>query len=112
LQVAKDVSNVAQPQAGAVATDPAQPTSPQTSHLYHPPLTTNGNRLFACEELDQDGCGNGDYNTIALAFCQKEGFTQADHLDVDSHKVKAETLDGHFCSKNKCKVFDTINCHM
>jgi outer membrane protein assembly factor BamB len=112
IKVPVDVATVAQPQQGMVATDPAQPTSQQTSHLFHPPLTTSGNRLFACEELDQDSCGNGDYNTVALAFCQKEGFTQADHLDVDARKVKAETLDGHFCSKNKCKVFDTINCHM
>jgi hypothetical protein len=112
IQVPKDVSSTAQPQGGVVAIDPAQQPPQQASHLYHPPLTANGNRLFACEELDQDGCGPGDYQTISRAFCQKEGFAQADHLDVDSRKVKAETLDGHFCSRSKCKVFDTINCHM
>jgi len=99
-----------QPQGQLIETDPGQQTTQPSSHLYTPPLTTNGNRLFACEELDQDNCGQGDYHTISLAFCQKQGFTQVNGIDVDSRKVKAETLDGHFCKKKKCKVFDTINC--
>jgi hypothetical protein len=82
----------------------------EASQEYPQPLTTNGNRLFACEKLDGDDCGKGDYNTIALAFCQKMGFAEVSHLKVDSKKVKAETLDGRFCSKNKCKVFDEIDC--
>jgi hypothetical protein len=77
---------------------------------YKPPLTMNGNRLFACEELDGDNCGKGDYQTIADAFCKKEGFFGSGHIKVDSKKVKAETLDGRFCSKNKCKVFEQIIC--
>lgn len=109
IQVPIDVGAATQPQRQIVET---QPTSQPSSHLYHPPMTANGNRLFACEELDQDDCGQGDYKAISLAFCQKEGFTQADSIDVDSHKVKAETLDGRFCKKNKCKVFDTIDCKM
>jgi len=75
-----------------------------------PPMTANGNRLFACEELDQDDCGKGDYQSIATAFCVKQGFVGAGKIDVDSKKVKAETLDGGFCSKSKCKVFDQIVC--
>jgi hypothetical protein len=82
----------------------------EASQDYPQPLTTNGNRLFACEKLDGDDCGKGDYNTIALAFCQKQGFAEVSHLEVDSKKVKAETLDGRYCSKKKCKVFDQIIC--
>jgi hypothetical protein len=89
---------------------PNSPTS--QTQAYKPPLTANGNRLFACEKLDGDDCGKGDYRSIAKAFCAKNGFTNADDLDVDSKKVKAETLDGQFCSKNKCKVFDQIVCRM
>ena len=58
-------------------------------------MTMNGNRLFACEHLDGGDCGKGDYKSIAKAFCgENEGFAEADNIDVDSKKVKAETLDG------------------
>ena len=103
---------IQQPQSGlTVATNPDAGTMPQEK-TYDPPLTTNGNRLFACEELDQDDCGKGDYKDISLAWCQKQGYPQVKDYDVDSEKVKAETLDGRFCSKNKCKVFDMIACEM
>ncbi len=93
------------------ANNPATQTPQGTqSQQYKPPMTANGNRLFACEELDGDDCGKGDHRAISLAFCQKQGFAKADDFDVDSRKVKAETLDGRFCSKNKCKVFDEIVC--
>jgi hypothetical protein len=82
------------------------------SQSYKPPMTANNNRLFACEELDGDDCGKGDHRAISLAFCQKQGFAKADDFDVDSRKVKAETLDGRLCSKNKCKVFEEIVCKM
>jgi hypothetical protein len=85
-------------------------TSGADTKPYVPPLTMSGNRLFACEELDGDNCGKGDYQTIANAFCKKEGFIGSGHIEVKSRKVKAETLDGRFCSKNKCKVFDQIIC--
>ena len=99
------------PPMGQPATDPApQPTS--QAQAYSPPLTASGNRLFACEELDGDDCGKGDYRSIAKAFCAKNGFAEADDVDVDNKKVKAETLDGQFCSKKKCKVFDKIVCKM
>jgi hypothetical protein len=94
-----------------IATDPGSNTQP-AAQTYKPPLTANGNRLFACEELDQDDCGKGDYTDISLAWCQKQGYVKAKGYDVDSRKVKAETLSGQFCSKNKCKVFDTIACEM
>jgi hypothetical protein len=85
-------------------------TSGADTKPYKPPLTMNGNRLFACEELDGDDCGKGDYQTIADAFCKKEGFIGSGQIKVDSKKVKAETLDGRYCSKNKCKVFEQIVC--
>lgn len=101
--------NRVQPVTGTtvVSTDPG---ATQDSKPYKPPLLPSGNRLFACEELDGDDCGKGDYNTIATAFCKKEGFIGAGQIKVDSKKVKAETLDGRYCSKKKCKVFEQIVC--
>ncbi len=105
--------NAAQP-GMPVATDPGQPVvTPQPrEQTYKPPMTMNGNRLFACEKLDGDDCGKGDHRSIAKAFCEKNGFANADDIDVDSKKVKAETLDGQYCTKKKCKVFDQIVCTM
>jgi outer membrane protein assembly factor BamB len=98
---------------GGIFQDGGTPT-PQTaqSQTYKPPLTANNNRLFACEKLDGDDCGKGDYRSIAKAFCSKQGFAEAADIKVDSEKVKAETLDGQFCSKKKCKVFEQIVCKM
>jgi hypothetical protein len=102
-------STIRQPQSGlTVATNP-QTATPQEKE-YDPPMTAGGNRLFACEELDQDDCGKGDYTNISLAWCQEQGYPQVKDYDVDSRKVRAETLDGRLCSKNKCKVFDEIVC--
>jgi hypothetical protein len=99
-----------QPPAPIAPMQPVQPTSQAQAQRFQPPMTTNGNRLFACEELDQDDCGKGDHKDISLAFCQAQGFTRAEDYDVDSRKLSAETLDGRFCTKNKCKVFDRIDC--
>jgi hypothetical protein len=107
-----DTGTIAQPPQDVITVDPGQPTTQPSSQLYHPPLTANGNRLFACEELDQDDCGKGDHKDISLAWCQKQGYSKVKGYDVDSRNVKAETLDGKFCSKNKCKVFDSIRCEM
>jgi hypothetical protein len=93
------------------STDTPNTPAAQTQ-AYNPPLTANGNRLFACEKLDGDDCGKGDHRFIAKAFCAKNGFANADDIDVDSKKVKAETLDGQYCTKKKCKVFDQIVCKM
>jgi hypothetical protein len=103
-------ATIRQPQGGVIATNP-QPAMPQEK-VYKPPMTAGGNRLFACEELDQDDCGKGDYKNVSLGWCQKEGYPQIKRYDVDSRKVTAETLDGRFCSKSKCKVFDEIVCAM
>ena len=89
----------------------APPSAPK-SQTYTPPTTVNGNRLFACLELDGDDCGQGDHGAIAKAFCAMQGYSQASDIGVDSKKVKAETLDGQYCSKKKCKVFDKIVCEM
>jgi hypothetical protein len=102
------------PPLAAVSPPAPQSTEPpqSQSETYKPPLTASNNRLFACEKLDGDDCGKGDYRSIARAFCTKRGFAEADDIKVDSKKVKAETLDGQFCSKNKCKVFERITCRM
>jgi hypothetical protein len=99
-----------QPAVPMAPMQPAQPTAQAQAQRFAPPLTTGGNRLFACEELDQDDCGKGDHKDISLAFCQAQGFARVDDYDVDSRKLRAETLDGRFCAKNKCKVFDRIDC--
>lgn len=95
--------NVATTDTGPSATRPS-------SQTYDPPLTTNGNRLFACRELDGDDCDKGDYKKISLAWCRKQGYPTVNDYDVDRERAKAETLDGRFCSKKKCKVFDWIDC--
>ncbi len=104
------VATVGQPAGENIATNPEPMTTQPQERTYEPPLTVNGNRLFACEELDGDGCGKGDHRAISLAFCRKQGFAAAAEYDVDSRKDKAETLDGRFCAKNKCKVFEEIVC--
>ena len=80
------------------------------SKSYDPPMTAGGNRLFACLNLDGDDCGNSHHREVAEAFCRKQGFERAEDIDVDSRRGNAETLEGHFCSKKKCKVFDRIVC--
>jgi hypothetical protein len=98
-----------QPQSGlTIAPNPQAAAAAEKE--YKPPLTAGGNRLFACEELDQDDCGKGDHKDISLAWCQKQGYAQVKQYDVDSKKATAETLDGRFCSKSKCKVFEQIVC--
>ena len=102
-------STIQQPQSGLTIAPNPQPAAAQEKE-YKPPMTTGGNRLFACEELDQDDCGKGDHTDISLAWCQKQGYPKVKDYDVDSEKVKAETLDGRFCSRSKCKVFEQIVC--
>jgi hypothetical protein len=103
-----------EPGAPALSPKPASPEAPASpkalAQKFDPPLTVGGNRLFACEKLDGDDCGKSDARNIAKAFCQAQGFAQAGNYAVEQRKGKAETLDGQFCSKNKCKVFDRIAC--
>jgi hypothetical protein len=47
---------------------------------------------------------------VALTFCQQQGYTRADRVKTETKKVKAARLDGQFCAKSKCKVFDEIVC--
>ncbi|HET6621857.1 MAG TPA: hypothetical protein VFG64_18110 [Dongiaceae bacterium] len=96
------------PQA-VVATDPPPSTQPASQH-FSGPLTPGGYRLFACLELDGDDCGKSTNKQVALAFCQSKGFAQVDKVDTETKKVKAARLDGQFCTKNKCEVFDEIVC--
>ena len=90
--------------------DPAPPAAAPASKHYSGPTTNAGHRLFACEELDGDDCGKSTNNAVALAFCQQQGFTQAAKVDTETKRVKAARLDGQFCTKDKCKVFDEILC--
>lgn len=104
---------------GAILQSDIQPTTPlapaeipetASKQTYKPPVLASGNRLFACLELDGDECGNAQMRDVAENFCRTQGFDRAEDLDVDSRKVVAETLDGRFCSKKKCRVFDQIVC--
>jgi len=89
----------------------AQPDT-QAAQTFKPPLTAAGNRLFACLDLDGDDCGKNDARQIAQEFCTKQGFSAAGDIKTDKKKVTAETLDGQYCSKKKCKVFEKIVCEM
>lgn len=89
---------------------PAEIPVTLSRQTYKPPVLASGNRLFACLELDGDDCGNSQMRDVAETFCRAQGFDRAEDLDVDSRKIVAETLDGRFCSKKKCRVFDQIVC--
>jgi hypothetical protein len=105
-------SIILEPQTNVtISTKPDLGLATAQEKTYAPPLTTSGNRLFACDELDQDDCGKGDHKGISLAWCQKQGYTKVMDYAVDGRKVKAESLDGRFCAKTKCKVFDKIICN-
>jgi hypothetical protein len=100
---------VASPDEPLVA-DPTPPAATTASKHYSGPLTGAGHRLFACQELDGDDCGGATSRAVALAFCQQQGFAQAVKVDTEMKKVKAARLDGQFCTKSRCKVFDEILC--
>ena len=108
----QSITTLTQPVDQQITVNPEPASTMPSSQTYKPPLTTNGNRLFACEELDEDDCGKGDHKKISLAWCEKQGYPKVKGYDVDKRKVKAETLDGRFCSKKTCRVFDSIGCEM
>jgi hypothetical protein len=96
---------------GPLVADPSPPAAatPASKH-YSGPTTNAGHRLFACQELDGDDCGKSTSKAVALAFCQQLGFTDVTKVDTETRKGKAARLDGQFCTKSKCKVFDEIVC--
>jgi len=99
---------------GPLVADPgpatAAPANAPASQRFGAPVTDAGHRLFACQELDGDDCGKSTNKTVALAFCQQKGFTAVDKVDTETRRVQAARMDGQFCRKNKCKVFDEIVC--
>lgn len=108
------VAATAAPLGGATdqppVADPSPPAATPASKHYSGPTTNAGHRLFACAELDGDDCGKSTNKAIALAFCQSQGFTDVTKVDTETRKGKAARLDGQFCAKEKCKVFDEIVC--
>ncbi len=46
-------------------TEDTSTSQSKQSNGYKPPLSKNGNRLFACLELDGDDCGKKDHREIA-----------------------------------------------
>jgi hypothetical protein len=84
---------------------PGGTTTPMQSR-YENPQGPTGKRLYACTEIGGDSCGK----KVANSFCQARGWAKADRFDTDSKKVQAETLAGETCTKNKCKIFDFIDC--
>jgi hypothetical protein len=101
---------VGEPGGTKANTDPGQPPATVASQRFNGPVTSAGDRLFACQELDGDDCGKSASKAVALAFCQQKGFAMLDKFDTETRKGKAARLDGQLCSKNKCKVFDEIVC--
>ncbi len=84
---------------------PTPPAATGQSHFENP-QGPHGLRLYACLTVGGDDCGK----PVAKAFCQAQGWAKADKYDTKSKKVQAETLTGEACDKNKCKVFDFIDC--
>lgn len=84
---------------------PTTPAATGQSHFENP-QGPHGLRLYACTEVGGDDCGK----PVAKAFCQAQGWAKADKYDTKSKKMQAETLTGEACDKNKCKVFDFIDC--
>jgi hypothetical protein len=84
---------------------PTTPASTGQSHFENP-QGPHGLRLYACTQVGGEDCGK----PVAAAFCQTQGFATSEKYDTKSKKVQAETLTGETCGKNKCKVFDYINC--
>ncbi|HKP27050.1 MAG TPA: hypothetical protein VJV39_24480 [Dongiaceae bacterium] len=118
-------ANTTQTSTGSASTSPSSPSMPEPTnqgtgqptqpaqsarHAYKPPLTADGNRLLACGNTDGDDCGKNDAKQIAQAFCEQQGFKSVNNIDTDTKKVQAQTLDGHACTKKKCKVFSKIVC--
>jgi hypothetical protein len=95
---------------GPLVADPTPPAATPASKRYSGPVTGAGHRLFACEQLDGDDCGGSTNKAVALAFCQQQGYARADKVKTETRKGKAARLDGQFCTKSKCKVFDEIEC--
>ena len=99
---------------GPLVADPGPattaPANAPASQRFGAPVTNAGHRLFACQELDGDNCGKSTNKAVALAFCQQNGFTSVDKIDTETRTVQAARLDGQFCHKRKCKVFDEIVC--
>jgi hypothetical protein len=87
----------------APAPDPAP--APATQQ-YAPPYTKSGARLYACQTVGGTECGQ----PVAAAFCQSQGFVQAQSFNDATEKTPAETLAGEKCGKKKCKVFTQIVC--
>ncbi len=84
---------------------PPAPAASGQSHFENP-QGPHGLRLYACTTVGGNDCGKA----VAKAFCQAQGWSKADKYDTKSKKVQAETLAGEACDKNKCKVFDFIDC--
>ena len=84
---------------------PTPPAQTGQSHFENP-QGPHGLRLYACTQVGGEDCGK----SVAKAFCQAQGWAKADKYDTKSKKVQAETLTGEACDKNKCKVFDFIDC--
>jgi hypothetical protein len=108
--VATAVGPKAADPGGPLVADTAPPAATPASKRYSGPTTNAGHRLFACEELDGDECGKSTNKAVALDFCRQQGFTDVTKVDTETRKGKAARLDGQFCSKEKCKVFDEIVC--
>lgn len=101
---------VANPGVGSVNTDPGQPAATQSRQRFDAPTTPAGQRLFACEGLEDGDCGKSASKSVALAFCEGNGFSKVEKFDTEKRKGAAARLDNQLCPDSKCKVFDEITC--
>jgi hypothetical protein len=107
--------SAANPPAGNAPTQPmpSEPDQPTQSSKksFKPPLTANGNRLFACEKLDGDDCGRGDAKGDRTVVLREAGFHPRRRHQHRQQEGEGGN-DGQFCSDKKCRVFDKIVCKM
>src|SRR5690606_14137483 len=84
---------VANPGVDSVNTDPGQPAVTQARQRFNAPTTPAGQRLFACEGLEDGDCGKSASKSVARAFCQGKGFNKLEKFDTEKRKVAAARLD-------------------
>lgn len=73
---------------------------------FEPPLTKSGARLYACQTVGGQPCGQ----PIADAFCKEQGFARAQSFANGLSRLRGQTLAGQKCTTMLCNVFSKIDC--
>ncbi len=76
------------------------------TQTFAPPLTKDGARLYGCQTVGGQPCGQAP----ADAFCKQQGFIRAKTFANGAERVRAETLAGQKCATVECNAFSRIEC--